>query len=117
MKLLLFLMLLLSGTPAIAARDCASVKPSDIRLAFETYPYAKSNKLVTELPIIEKQADGTCRTILHTHEVGSGGPAGTLVLQLLVVYYMCTEGPESIMVMADTPGACPWLRLEGYPGS
>lgn len=122
MKFLLLLLLALPMVPAKAAAvNCASVSPSSVRLAFETSRYARGENpqhmsLTTEMPIIQPQADGTCRTVMNTHDWETGEPAGILTLQFTVVYYPCKEAPL-IPVAPDTPGACPWVYLQAFPAS
>lgn len=108
------------ASPALADGPiaCSAVEPADVRLAFETSPYARERALTTERPIIEPQSDGTCRVILRTHQHGAPA-ASTMTVQLLVVYWPCAAGSPSgqLARTVPLPGDCSWVNLKEYPAT
>jgi len=107
---------------AHAAMDCGQANPRATRTIFEQGGYAQgANPTHTgykaALPTITEHADHTRSATFPLYNWSTAEPAGTLTVQLQIVYLVCNPlGPPPYQIQpAGTPGTCPYIYLKGYP--
>jgi hypothetical protein len=119
-------------TRAILSRHTGSrcdalrqANPDTTRAIFEQGEYAKGanpthTRYKSARPTISEHPDHTCTAVFPLYNWATDTPAGTLTVQLEIVYLPCAPDPNNltaryITVAPDTPGACPFIYLKGYP--
>lgn len=113
------------AVPAHAVMPCGQANPDTTRAIFEQGEYAKGanprhTRYKSARPTITEHADHTCTALFPICDWATDTPAGTLTLQLEIVYLPCVPDPNNlaaryITVAPGTPGSCPFIYLKGYP--
>lgn len=109
---------------ADAAMPCGQANPDTTRAILEQGQYAHGanpthTRYEAGLPTITEHTDHTCTATFPLY-TWDDAPAGTLTLQLTIVYLACVPDPANLAarcttVPPGTPGACPFIYLKGYP--